>query len=261
MRLWILSDLHIEQSCWDLPDPRPEFDVLVAAGDIHKAQAGVRWLADRAEGRPVIYVPGNHEFYGAILPEELEGARDSASKLGVHFLVDEAVTIGDVRFLGATLWTDYKLMAPSPFTRAEAMKAANKYLNDHALIRITSSKLFTPADALDAHWNSRAWLTKELAINADGIGKTVVVTHHLPDPRSIDPRFDADVLNPAFASRMSNLVERGGADLWIHGHTHSSCDYQAGGCRVICNPKGYGPRWPGGPIENGRFDPTLVVEI
>jgi len=64
MRVWILSDLHIEQCRWDLPDPAPNFDLLIAAGDIHDALSdGVRWLAERANGRPVIYVPGNHEWY------------------------------------------------------------------------------------------------------------------------------------------------------------------------------------------------------
>lgn len=32
MRAWILSDLHIEQSRWDIPDPAPDYDVLIAAG-------------------------------------------------------------------------------------------------------------------------------------------------------------------------------------------------------------------------------------
>jgi len=64
MRIWILSDLHIEQCCWDLPNPAPDFDVLIAAGDIHDPLSdGVRWLAERAKGRLVIYVPGNHEWY------------------------------------------------------------------------------------------------------------------------------------------------------------------------------------------------------
>lgn len=64
MKLWILSDLHIEQSLWDLPAAWPGHDVLVAAGDIHFAVGGVRWLAERSFGKPVIYVPGDHEWYG-----------------------------------------------------------------------------------------------------------------------------------------------------------------------------------------------------
>lgn len=261
MKLWILSDLHIEQSYWDLSDPRPEYDVLVAAGDIHVASEAVRWLADRAEGRPVVYVAGNHEWYGQVISQEAEKAMTIAAELGVHFLMNAEATIGDVRFLGATLWTDYELMAPFPLSETGAMIEASKFLSDHRLIDIQPDVRFTPTDALEFHRASRIWLTRELAAKPADIRKTVVVTHHLPDPRSIDPRFDGDVLNPAFASQMTDLVERGGADLWIHGHTHSSCDYLAGDCRVICNPKGYGPRRPGGPIENSRFDPRLVIEI
>lgn len=261
MKLWILSDLHIEQCFWDLPHPRPEFDVLVAAGDIHVASLAVRWLADRADGHSVIYVPGNHEWYGRVLPEEMGRAKLLADELGVHLLSDTAVTIGGVRFLGTTLWTDYELMAPSPLSADQAMTEASRFLSDHRLIDIAPSVRFQPADALNFHRASRDWLTRELSVKPADVQMTVVVTHHLPDARSLDPRFDGDTLNPAFASRMGDLVESGGADLWIHGHTHSSCDYVAGGCRVICNPKGYGPRQLGGRIENSRFDPKLVIEI
>ena len=27
--------------------------------------------------------------------------------------------------------------------------------------------------------------------------------------------------------------------LWVHGHTHSSFDYNIHGTRVVCNPRGY----------------------
>ena len=261
MRLWVLSDLHIEQSFWDLPSRRPEFDVIIAAGDIHVASEGVRWLAERANGHPVVYVPGNHEWYDRLLPAEAEKAQSLAAKLGVHLLMDAAVTIGDVQFLGATLWTDYELMAPSPLSVEKAMMEAATCLNDHRLIDIRPGERFQPADALRCHRASRTWLSETLSAKPPEIRKTVVVTHHLPHPRSIDPRYDGDALNPAFASRMTKLVEASAADLWIHGHTHSSCDYIAGACRVVANPKGYGPRRLGGPIENSRFDPMLVVEI
>jgi predicted phosphodiesterase len=259
MRLWILSDLHIEQSCWDLPEPRPEYDVLVAAGDIHNAVAGVRWLGDRANGRPVIYVPGNHEWYGADWPSEAQAAKAKAKaqRLGVHFLMDEGVTIGDVHFVGATLWTDYELHDP---TAGRAMDYARRWMSDHLLIH-SQNGLFDPTEARELHMASKAWIANELSAARPEVRKTVVVTHHLPLRRSVAPQFNGDPLSPAFASDIPELVECGGADLWIHGHTHVSCDYHAGNCRVVCNPKGYGPRVPGGPIENRQFDPSLVIEI
>lgn len=261
MRLWIFGNVHIEPCFWDLPNPRPEFDVLVSAGDIHVASLTVRWLADRADGQPAIYLPGNHEWYGRASSEEAGKAKSLADELCVHLLSDTAVVIGDVRFLGATLWTDYELTARSPLSAAQAMTEASISLNDHRLIDIRPSVRFQPPDALNFHRASKDWLTRELSVQPAGVRKTVVVKYHLPDPRSIDPRFDGDALNPAFASRMGDMVESGSADLWIRGHKYSSCDYVAGGCRVICNRKGYGPLRLGGRIENSRFDPKLVIEV
>ena len=69
-------------------------------------------------------------------------------------------------------------------------------------------------------------------------------------------------MTPAFASNLDALIEERRPALWVHGHTHTSFDYEfAGGTRVICNPKGYGNenvlRWA---PEKG-FQHDLVVEI
>ncbi|BEP38497.1 hypothetical protein GmRootV59_54220 (plasmid) [Variovorax sp. V59] len=47
--------------------------------------------------------------------------------------------------------------------------------------------------------------------------------------------------------------------LWVHGHTHDSFDYQVGGRRVACNPRGY-MNWHG-KFENRDFNPGLVIEV
>jgi Icc-related predicted phosphoesterase len=85
-------------------------------------------------------------------------------------------------------------------------------------------------------------------------GPTVVVTHHLPHPRSIPGRFKGDLLNAAYASDLSDLIEQGQPVLWAHGHTHDSSNYRVGSTRIVCNPKGYDN-------ENKSFDPALIVEI
>ncbi len=261
MRLWILSDLHIEQSLWDLPDPAPEYDVLVAPGDIHDPLSeGVRWLAERAKGRPVIYVPGNHEWYAHRLrftvEEEAPRGQELADALGVHLLQEAVAVIDGVRFLGTSLWTDYALFGHP----AAAMHYARNGMNDHRLIYPDGEgEPLSPELALTWHESSLAWLEESLREPFDG--RTVVVTHHLPHPRSIHPRFADDALTPAFCSDLSEQVESSGAVLWVHGHTHESCDYLAGETRVVCNPKGYGPIRHGGRYENTNFNPGLVVEI
>jgi len=266
MRLWIVSDLHIEGCRWDLPEPRPAYDVLIAAGDIHNpASKGVEWLAARSDGKPVIYVPGNHEWYAPYraftVSEEAARARELAERLGVHFLMQGSVTIDGVRFLGTTLWTDYALYDDA----RTGMMMAELYINDHRVIfPKPDAHALTPQQARLWHRGERAWLARELAkqpATKPSWTKTVVVTHHMPHLRSIDAKYAGNVLNPSFCSNLDALVEGSNAALWVHGHTHTSADYVAGLTRVVCNPKGYGPRpnWP--MIENKQFRENCVVEI
>jgi Icc-related predicted phosphoesterase len=101
------------------------------------------------------------------------------------------------------------------------------------------------------HQQSRLFI--DSALKADRT-KTVVVTHHLPHCRSIPARFKGDLLNAAYASDLSEVIEMGRPVLWIHGHTHDSCDYTVGDTRVICNPRGYDD-------ENGHFNLSLTVQV
>jgi Icc-related predicted phosphoesterase len=72
-------------------------------------------------------------------------------------------------------------------------------------------------------------------------GKTVVVTHHSPSSRSVAQRFAQDLLTPAFASNLEEMMGSHRVALWIHGHMHDPFDYEIFGTRVVCNPRGYAP--------------------
>ncbi len=77
--------------------------MLLAAGDIRSpASKGVEWLSAKADGRPVIYARGNHEWCAPRgnfnVREEAARARDLAESLGVHFLKSDAVMIDGIRF-------------------------------------------------------------------------------------------------------------------------------------------------------------------
>ena len=61
MKLHILNDLHIEFE--EFAPPATGADVVVLAGDIGVGMDGLRWAKARFSDTPVIYVPGNHEFY------------------------------------------------------------------------------------------------------------------------------------------------------------------------------------------------------
>lgn len=263
MKIHVLSDLHLEFS--EFHPPPTDADVVVLAGDIGQHTHGLDWaIAEFHEGRPadrrpgIIYVIGNHEFYGA----EIFGIRrqiaDRAAQartqgVALWVLDDAAVDIDGTRFLGATLWTDYRLFGDG-LEMSFAMREAKRGLNDHRVIRCAPDDGFSPAHALKLHQASATWLASELAKPFSG--KTVVVTHHLPSARSVADRFKREPLSAAFASHLDSMVER--ADLWIHGHTHDSFDYYVGKCRVVCNPRGY---VRGIALENSAFEPARMVEL
>ncbi len=247
VKLHILSDLHIEFEAFE--PPATDADVVILAGDIGVGAGGLHWAATRFRNRPVIYVPGNHEFYhrDIALVEELK----TAAPAHIHVLNDDQAIIDGVRFLGSILWTDFTLFGAAD--RFVAMQTARQQMTDFSVIR-NRGRLFTPDDAVRRHRSSRAWLTAMLAETFDGT--TVVVTHHAPSPRSVPPRYAHDLLTPAFASNLERLMNGERTALWVHGHMHDPFDYAICGTRVVCNPRGYAPRalTPG-------FRPDLVVEL
>lgn len=261
MNIWFLSDIHLELTRpWDLPPPdeRPEYDVLVVAGDlVPKMERGVAWLAQRVMDRPVIYVPGNHEWYGTDLDRSLAKARSAAEGTNIIVMDHDVYVLNGVRFLAATLWTDFNL-----FGRPDkAMADAALGMNDYRRIRKQSHRYrLRPQDTQQRHMLARIFLATHLAAEFDGT--TVVVTHHAPYPGAVLPRMADDVLAPAYASDLTDLVERFRPDLWIYGHCHDTRDVVIARTRIVTNAKGYGPWMPERPFpDNPAFDPRLTVSV
>jgi Icc-related predicted phosphoesterase len=101
MRLWVLSDLHLETG--SAFSPRlPDFDCLVCAGDVwNDIGQSIATVAKLAHGRPSVLVAGKCEYWS---DDPIEVGRILAEHAGVHFLECEQATIGCIRFAGATLW-------------------------------------------------------------------------------------------------------------------------------------------------------------
>ena len=252
MKLQVFSDLHADVSPPKLITLGDDIDAVMIAGDVCEgAENGFAWLRQIVPMQtPVIMALGNHEFYRRCWSEELAQARNVAPLYGIHLLENDTVVLGNVRFIGATMWTDYGLFGDT----SRSMQAAAHGLNDHRRIKWRHDpwQRFRPQEALLLHRRSRAFIETALAAPFDGA--TVVVTHHAPHPRSKHSRFGSDLLSAAFVSDLTAVVEAGRPALWIHGHVHESFDYRVGNTRILCNPNGYG-------TENPRFDPALVVEV
>jgi len=262
MRVQLASDLHLDllERRWPLEQliaPARGADLLVLAGDIHRGRRAIELFADWPV--PVLYLAGNHEYYDGLW-EQLRGdLRRAADGTSVHFLDNDAIEVGQLRFLGCTLWTDYRV---SGHAQSLAMEAAEEFVLDHRRIRTRSGPL-RAAQVLVDHQRSRQWLGQHLS-RAYG-GRTVVITHHAPHPGSIHPRYAGDPVNGAFVSDLTELVVL--ADVWLHGHVHDSFDYRVGGCRVVSNPRGYAANRnevanPSELVfENPAFNPACVIDI
>lgn len=236
MRLRILSDLHLEFFDGHRELPGVEADVVVLAGDIHRQCEGLAWARQRFPDTPIIYVPGNHEFYGTCLPLLREELALEAERLDIELLDNRAVTLNGVRFYGTTLWTDFALYADNPTRNPEdTVTKAKRYMPDFRIVESHPGAIMTPGASKALHQEALNWLTASLDDQFDG--PKVVVSHHAPMRECIPDQYTGDTLSPAFASHLPQLM--GKMHLWVHGHVHEPVDMCREGTRIIANPGGY----------------------
>jgi Icc-related predicted phosphoesterase len=237
MKIRLVSDLHLEFETFIVPEG--DEDVLVLAGDIVPLKQKTllkHFIEDCASKFPqVLWVPGNHEFYGANIDYDWGKA---SVPTNVHKLSRDFIYINDIKFVGATLWSN---IPPSKYPLVSSV------MNDYRLIRQGPgySKL-TVNRSVHEHL-----MDKEFVFSQAEPG-CVVVTHHGPSYRSVNPRFFGDALNCAYVTELD--LESLENVTWLHGHTHDSVNYIAGSTWVRANPKGYRD-------ENKSFNPYLTVEV
>jgi predicted phosphodiesterase len=249
LKLHILSDLHVEFGDFSVPDVGA--DLVVLAGDTHVGRKGVKWVLDQDLQAPVLYVLGNHEFYRGMFPGLIGELKQSAQGTNIHVLENGSIETGGLRFFGVTLWSDMDLFG----NPSAAMAAAANGMNDYHMIRNSeTSRRLTPPETVAWHRQSVGKLREFL--DAGDTENSVVVTHSCPTIQSIPHRFRGHALVPAFASNMENLILQYQPRLWIHGHTHDSCDYRIGRTRIVCNPRGYVPH-----AKNPEFDAEFSIGL
>ena len=250
VRLHVLSDLHLERRPFEAGEI--DADVIVLAGDIDRGTRGVEWATQWAGGRPVLYVAGNHEFYGHALPGLIEELRAAAAGSTVRVLENDEVSLNGVRFLGCTLWSDFDFDGTE--RRAESMALCQRVVNDYEHIAFgPTGRSLAPRDTRMLHISSRRWLASRLAEPHDG--PTVVVTHHAPLIRGRPPSATLRAVAGAFASDVTELMGADRVALWIFGHTHRLANLEMRGTRVVSNPRGY----PHQPVDG--FDPRCVIDL
>jgi hypothetical protein len=282
MRVTPISDLHIgiDRNGWANP-PRVDCDVLAVIGDVTDPMLkGMEWIVENYGYVPhIMWVPGNHCFYKSprgtadefcYYEDVMARGREKAAALGIKLLQNDVHEIDGVRFAGATLWSDYSIL-PAGWTRKMAMYfsqngrlpdaehwSARDRHNDFVEIRMgagNSKHRFTPSQSLALHNESFEFFKRVL--ETPFAGETVCISHMGPASSVVDMSAHCWLYG---STDIEDLMRGPNAPaLWLHGHVHSSFDYELAGTRVICNPRGYPMQ--DGSRENPHFDPTLTIEV
>jgi len=252
-----MSDLHLESQ--EFPWALPRGDVLIIAGDLchaacldpaRKDPYAVK-QRDRvfrfAEGAVwkfahVLLIAGNHDHYDGILEATVPTLRRYLP--GFTVLDDEAVAIEGVHFFGTTLWSDFEGGDEAAMMRAR--KGAGEFFfvktraGDTDMGKPTK---FQPADALRAHKKALDALQQHLA--RTGGAKTVVISHHAPSRKGLNPLHMGNGLDGAYASDLDEFVASlEQVPVWVHGHTHIRKTYRIGGTVMRANCRGFEGRDP-----------------
>lgn len=265
MKIQLLSDLHNEflrngrqdpQHKWSGLIPQTDADVIILAGDIDTGIKGAEWALSESErlAQPIVYVPGNHEYYGQEYFATVEAISRLCEGSAVHCLNPGVYIQDGLRIIGATLWTDY--LACTSMPKDLVMFYVERSLVDHRRITFNSQnqqRRFLPADALSLHEQELAFITRQLS--QPFAGKTLVVTHHGPHPVCQHPGYALSEMSSAFHSDLSAVFEKFDIDLWVFGHTHANLDTVVFDTRIVSNQAGY-------PGENVRgFDAAYRIEL
>lgn len=219
MKVFICSDLHCEfhpDGGWRLiRDELPAADMAIVAGDLSNTEGLPIAVYALSEKYPqVVYVSGNHDYYGGSL-KEIQDMRESAPD-NFHWLENEVWKWHGLCFAGCTLWygkhplenrclgNDFKCIQDLPTWFEKASEKSLKFL--------------------------RSAVTQE----------TIVITHLAPSKESlpIDMRHRQETCF-IYSPQAESIIESAQPHLWIHGHTHNSSDYTIGKTRILCNPYGY----------------------
>ena len=239
MKIFAISDIHIETKPFSVWKYTGDADIVVLAGDIHTKSRGVEW-AKKTFSCPVIYVPGNHEGWMGHWDNTIIKMKEMAKNSNIYVLNNDSVEIDGVRFLGSTLWTTFDAWPNQNDAMVASGEGRNHYgsgMRDYRNIRTGSYRHITTKDTLEWSLKSKKWLLGEAAKNFNG--ETVVVTHHAPVLESLRCGKVLDIYDAAYANNWEDGVLKINAVCWIHGHIHTPRHHTIGNTLMVAHPLGY----------------------
>ena len=125
MKLHLLSDLHSEFEDYEYIET--DSDVVVLAGDTNIKERGVAWALDTIKEKPIVYIMGNHEYYGSAYPKLANSLKEKCKGTNLHLLENGSFTYQNVNILGCTLWTDFELFGDPRVFGYECQQVMSDY--------------------------------------------------------------------------------------------------------------------------------------
>lgn len=251
MKIRLLSDLHMEGYYYSYAHAGE--DVVVLAGDIHTYCRHSEIIEQIPNHVQIVMVAGNHEYYRSEFHTVNNYLKHLETKhSNFKFLNNDSAVIDGVNFYGGTMYSDFYLYGQAEFW--QTITDAQQFIYDFKVTQIDDDgkwRVWTTNDHLAEHKkfkdNLQHWIKE-----TEG-QKRVVVSHFVPHPKAIHPRWGRSALNGYFTSDMDKHM--GWEGLWLYGHTHDSGDFIVGDTRCVGNPRGYGD-------ENRHgFEEEKILEI
>jgi len=225
-----------------------ECNVVVIAGDLCPIRWARQVLNEFAEMVPdsdILYVPGNHEFYGE------NYARINRDKLNIIvwedlndrvFMLDRSTySKNDVVFHGITGWIDESWQRIHFDEDMVEYDFYRKRYSDFSQIK--NFQLTLEKGKSDFKWlcnqlnNYKEYNARIQEYNV--YQHQIVITHFMPCKEFIHPRFLKSKINNCFANDWKEKIKNLGVDYWIYGHTHDKSIKTENSTKFICNPVGY----------------------
>lgn len=261
LKIHLVSDLHIEMWSYD-PSNWPEADIYILAGDIANRTKEIPIIPF---DKPVLLLPGNHEYYDHIFNERDDVVQKWLAKRypNYHYMSPRRVFIkDDVWFICTPLWSDCRYDSMPEWQYHAFLQ---RHIHDFKSIRYREDekelRFLHPMDYVLEYRKNREWVIAQINVaRLGGARKVIVVTHFSPDPAYRNPKFDIENNKyvPYFCASMGDVIKGLEPDYWFFGHTHHSCDTMEGQTRIVSNPRGHpGTSYSG----NSEFNNKLIMEV
>jgi 3',5'-cyclic AMP phosphodiesterase CpdA len=256
----IFSDLHLDmqgsEAIADLVQRicAVEADLTIIPGDLTTEGDILAWMTvlnTICKQRPVIFVPGNHDYYGRNLVETVSlletYKRSDICPTNLHILQNSSVEIQGQRFVGSTAWFRLPSISSGGGWTSLSTSFDRNWVSDWVDCRWIKGF----ERDINSFYEHCCQYLYDTVKNTD-----VVITHHYPTVDSIHPGYQGSRMNAFFHAQLGALVASAKPKLWIHGHTHYKVEKElyTFGTKIRCNPLGY-------PGENPEFSPNYIVEI